>query len=63
MATTTNESTREARAELQAWYRRGLLPKLARAAATGAVNPQAVAALDADLHGLLDLSQEQKDAA
>lgn len=62
MATTTNETTR-ARAELQAWYRRGLLPKLARAAATGAVNPQAVAALDADLRALLDLSQEQKEAA
>jgi len=50
-----NERTNDARAELRLWYLRGLQPKLARAASTGAVDPQAVAALDADLRSFLDL--------
>jgi hypothetical protein len=60
---TPNESTRGARAELQAWYLGGLLPKLARAARTGAADPGAVAALDADVRALLDLSHESEEAA
>jgi hypothetical protein len=63
MATTANTRTREIRAELQAWYLRGLLPKLARAARTGAVDGGAVAALDADLRALLGISRERKEAA
>jgi len=43
-----NEGPNDARAELQSWYLHGLQPKLARAASRGAVNPQAVAALDAE---------------
>jgi hypothetical protein len=57
MVTMPNESTNEARAELQSWYLRGLQPKLARAASTGAVDPQAVAALDAEVRRFLDLSR------
>ena len=55
MATMPNERTHDARAELQAWYVHGLQPKLARAASTGAVDPQAVAALDAEVRRFLDL--------
>jgi hypothetical protein len=47
---------RDARAELRSWYVHGLQPKLARAASSGTVDPRAVAALDADLRRLLDLS-------
>lgn len=57
MVTMPSESTNEARAELQSWYLRGLQPKLARAASTGAVDPQAVAALDAEARRFLDLSR------
>jgi hypothetical protein len=63
MKTAATDRTREARAGLQAWYLRGLLPKLARAARAGLVDPQAVVALDADVRALLDLSQERKEAA
>ena len=51
----SNESTDEARAELRSWYLLSLQPKLARAATTGAVDPQAVAALDAEVRSFLDL--------
>jgi hypothetical protein len=50
-----DERTNDARAELQSWYLHGLQPKLARAASTGAVDPQAVAALDAEVRRFLDL--------
>ena len=49
-----NNGPNDARAELQSWYVRGLRPKLARAARTGAVDPRAVAELDAAVRGLLD---------
>jgi hypothetical protein len=55
MATMPDERTSDARAELQAWYLHGPQPKLARAASTGAVDPQAVAALDAEVRRFLDL--------
>jgi len=63
MATMQNESTNDARAELQSWYLHGLKPKLARAASTGAVDPMALAALDAEVRELLDLSRTQEDVA
>jgi uncharacterized protein YciW len=63
MATTRNKRTRQARAELRAWYLHRLLPKLARAAKTGVVNPGAVEALDADLRAMLEIAQERKEAA
>jgi hypothetical protein len=63
MATSRDKRTRDARAALQGWYLHGLLPKLARAAKTGVVNPGAVEALDADLRALLEISQERKEAA
>ena len=50
-----NERTKDARAELRSWYLHGLQPKLARAASTGAVDPQAIAALDAEVRRFLDL--------
>jgi len=50
-----NERTNDARAELRSWYLRSLQPKLARAATSGAVDPQAVAALDAEVRSFLDL--------
>lgn len=52
-----------ARAELQSWYLQGLLPKLARAARTGAVDRAAVEALDTDVRALLDLSRAREEAA
>ncbi|HET8750935.1 MAG TPA: hypothetical protein VFM43_00240 [Gaiellaceae bacterium] len=52
-----------ARADLQAWYLDGLLPKLGRAATTGAVDPRAVEALDAHVRALLDLSRPREEAA
>jgi hypothetical protein len=55
--------TSTARTELQSWYQRGLLPKLERAAAAGAVDARALAALDADVRALLDLSREREEAA
>jgi hypothetical protein len=57
------EDTSTARAELQSWYLHGLLPKLARAAQTGVVDPRAVAALDAEVRKLLDLARAQAEAA
>jgi len=63
MATMQNESTNDARAELQSWYLHGLRPKLARAASTGAVDPRAVAALDAEVRSFLDLSRAREEAA
>jgi hypothetical protein len=59
----SDDSTRNPRAELQSWYLHSLLPKLARAAATGAVDPRAVAALDADVCRLLELTREHAEAA
>lgn len=50
-----NERTNDARAELRSWYLDCLQPKLARAATTGAVDAQAVAALDAEVRSFLDL--------
>lgn len=58
-----NERARTARAELHAWYLRSLLPKLARAATTGAADPAALDALDAQVRELLDLSRSRKEAA
>jgi hypothetical protein len=53
----------EARAELQAWYLRGLLPKLVQAAKAGAADVGAVGALDAEMRALLEISQEREEAA
>lgn len=58
-----SERTSSARAELQAWYLHGLLPKLARAAGAGVVDTQELRALDAGLRALLDLPLEQEEAA
>jgi hypothetical protein len=55
MVTMPNEHTNDARAELRSWYLHSLQPKLARAASSGAVDPQAVAALDAEVRSFLDL--------
>jgi hypothetical protein len=55
VTTMPTEHTNDARAELRSWYLHGLQPKLARAASTGAVDPQAVAALDAEVRSFLDL--------
>jgi hypothetical protein len=63
MKTAANTKAHEARAELQAWYLRGLLPKLAQAARAGVVELQAVEALDGEVRALLDLTQERKEAA
>ena len=63
MPSTPTESPRDARAELQAWYFRGLLPKLARAAGSGVIAPQALEALDVEVRALLDLPREQEEAA
>lgn len=60
---TGDKRARAARAELQAWYVQGLLPKLARAASSGVADPRAVEALDADVRGLLDLAREREEAA
>jgi hypothetical protein len=63
MATMSKKDARDARAELQAWYLHGLLPKLARAASTGTVDTGAVEALDADVRALLDVTEARRDAA
>jgi hypothetical protein len=63
MAMRPNESSNDARAELQSWYVHGLQPKLARAASTGAVDPRAAAALDAEVRSILDLSPDEEEAA
>jgi hypothetical protein len=54
---------KDARGELRLWYLHGLRPKLARAASTGAVDPVAVAALDADLRTFLDLGRPRCEFA
>ena len=48
-------AARNTRSELQAWYLDSLLPRLVDAAATGAVAPAAVDALDGQLRELLAL--------
>jgi hypothetical protein len=58
-----NERARAARAELQAWYLQGLLPKLARASRKGTVDARALVALDADVRKLLDLSHAREEVA
>jgi hypothetical protein len=63
MATTADQRARAARAELQAWYLRGLLPKLVRAARSGVIDLREVEGLDADLRTLLDPSVEHEEAA
>jgi hypothetical protein len=63
MALTASKRARAARAELQAWYLHGLLPKLTRAVRTGNAERRAVNALDADVRALLDLSHERREAA
>jgi hypothetical protein len=63
VATTGDTRARAARAELQAWYVRSLLPKLARAASAGVADPRAIEALDADVRGLLDLARAREEAA
>jgi len=63
MMTMPNERTNDARTELRSWYLHSLQPKLARAATTGAVDPQAVAALDADVRSFLDLYRARKTGA
>lgn len=50
------------RDELRAWYLRGLRPKLERALRDGAVDPVAVAALHAELQGLIDPAREHAAA-
>jgi hypothetical protein len=60
--TKATRSTRDAGTELQTWYLRGLLPKLARAARKGAVDPRAVGALDAEVRALLDLHRAREEA-
>lgn len=56
MVTMPNERTNDARAELRSWYLHSFQPKLARAASTGAVDPRALAALEAEVRRILDLS-------
>ena len=57
------KSTPDARSELQAWYLQGLLPRLARAAGSGAVDPRAVDALDGEMRAFLGLSRAREEAA
>ena len=63
MAAIVNSRAKEARADLRAWYLRGLLPKLTRAAGEGAVDAGAMEALDADVRSLLEISEEREEAA
>ena len=58
-----NERTNDARTELRSWYLHSLQPKLARAATTGAVDPLAVAALDAEVRSFLDLYRARTTGA
>jgi hypothetical protein len=62
MATMPNDREIDARAELRSWYLHGLQPKLARAASSGAVEPQALAALDAEMRRFLDLTRTRHGA-
>jgi hypothetical protein len=61
--TMPNERTNDARTELRSWYLHSLQPKLARAATTGAVDLQAVAALDAEVRSFLDLHRARMTVA
>jgi hypothetical protein len=54
---------RNARAELQAWYVRSLLPKLAQAARAGSVDPRYAAALDMKMRAFLGVADEHEEAA
>jgi hypothetical protein len=63
MKATSGGEAHAARAELQAWYTRGLLPKLAQAAKSGTVDRGAVEALDDEVRSLLDLSHPREEAA
>jgi hypothetical protein len=63
MATMENRSTRNARAELEAWFLCDLLPKLERAARAGDVDRRALAAFDAEMRTLVDPSWEWEEAA
>ncbi|MGZ4388116.1 MAG: hypothetical protein ACXVZL_01905 [Gaiellaceae bacterium] len=56
MATIRTE--RDGRAELRAWYLRGLRPKLADAVDAGKVAPAAAEALDRQLREFLQLAGE-----
>ncbi|HEU5216039.1 MAG TPA: hypothetical protein VFU30_10905 [Gaiellaceae bacterium] len=62
MRTPANGNARAARAELRAWYLRGLLPKLARAASSGVIELREVEGLDAEVRALLDLSPREEAA-
>jgi hypothetical protein len=63
MVTMPSERTNDARTDLRSWYLDSLQPKLARAATTGAVDPQAVAALDAEVRSFLDLHRARTTGA
>jgi hypothetical protein len=56
-------STPDRRAEVQAWYREHLQPKLERAVRSGVADPRSVAALHAELRALLDLEPARDRAA
>jgi hypothetical protein len=56
-------SPNTARAELEAWFLRDLLPKLERAARAGELDPRALAAFDAEMRTLIDPSREWEEAA
>lgn len=58
-----NQKTNKARAELQAWYLNGLLPKLGDAVTRGAVDLREIEAFDAEVRALLDLSRTREEAA
>jgi hypothetical protein len=60
---TTPKDDGAARAQLQAWYLRALLPKVARAATAGAVDVRAASAFDDEMRALLDLSRTHERAA
>lgn len=63
MRTPANGNVRAARADLRAWYLRGLLPKLSRAASSGVIDRREVEGLDAEVRALLGLSPPRKEAA
>lgn len=51
----------EARGELQTWYLERLQPRLAHAAKTGAVDPRAAAACDAEMRTFLGIAPAQAE--
>ena len=63
MAERIEQSTGEARAQLQTWYLTDLRPKLASAARRGAVTPLKAVAIDRDLRQLLDISSSRLEEA